>query len=146
MGNLTVFSNKSANFNHPKDYSTVVNVRAFTFETVPDWVTGSKMFQLLSKEGSIRVIESNKDLKEVEIAGKIKGKEIFSAPKEVVADEAAVEEVVEEEVGPDTEEVETSDFSQMSTKQLYNLCVEKGLNVEPKLKKEDYIKVLTEEE
>lgn len=142
MGNVTVFSNKSANFNHPKDYSTVVNVRAFTFETVPDWITGSKMFQLLDKEGSIRIIESNKDLKEVEIAGKIKGKEVFSAPKEIVADEAAVEEVVED----DTEEVETSDFSQMSTKQLYNLCVEKGLNVEPKLKKEDYIKVLTDEE
>ena len=140
MGNVTVFSNKSANFNHPKDYSTVVNVRALTFETVPDWVLDSKMFQLLKKENSIRIIESNKDLKDVEVAGKVKSKEIFDAVKEEIAVAEVAAEVEEDEV-----EVETSDYSQMSSKQLYTICVEKGLNVEPKLKKEDYIKVLAEE-
>jgi hypothetical protein len=144
MGNVTVFSNKSANFNHPKDYSTVVNVRALTFETVPDWVLDSKMFQLLKKENSIRIIESNKDLKDVEVAGKVKSKEIFDAVKETVA-ATAVEVEVDELVEEDEVEVETSDYSQMSSKQLYTICVEKGLNVEPKLKKEDYIKVLAEE-
>lgn len=150
MGNITVFSNKTVNFNHPLDFSRVVNVKALSFETVPDWIVDSKMFKLLKSEGSIRIINSNKDLREVEAEGKVKGKDIFEATKEEMIEkeeEAQFAREREIEVEEETkEEKEIVNFSDMTSKQLYNLCIEKGLNVEPKQKKEVYVKLLTEEE
>lgn len=150
MGNITVFSNKTVNFNHPLDFSRVVNVKALSFETVPDWIVDSKMFKLLKSEGSIRIINSNKDLREVEAEGKVKGKDIFEATKEEMIEKEeeaqfAREREIEVEEGT-KEEKEIVNFSDMTSKQLYNLCIEKGLNAEPKQKKEVYVKLLTEEE
>lgn len=148
MSKITVFSNKTAVFNHPKDYSITHEVAAFDFAKVPGWIVESTMFKLLTKDNAIRVIESNKDLKDVELSGKANKKDIFENTEKPAGDDLEVDKDGESEDSEDDEgegaSSEGLDFSEMTKKQLYGLCVERGLEVEPKKNKEFYLEALLE--
>lgn len=60
---------------------------------------------------------------------------------EEVEETEDVEEVVEEEVQEEEVE-ETPDYSGMNAKELYAICKEKGIEVEPKQSKEYYLEKL----
>lgn len=124
-GFVTVFSQQAVIFNHPDDYNTKYTIRAYDFVQVPDWVLNSEMYALLKQKNRIRLVESKADIAEIEDAnGKI--------------DNATVLENLDK-----TDEVETTiDYTQMKSKELYEICVEKGIEVEAKQSKDYYIEKL----
>lgn len=122
-GYIQIFSEQAATFNHPKDYNTKVSVNAFKFEEVPEWVMDSAMFNLLTKARKLRVINGKNDVAKVEIAnGKISKENTIEA----------MEKAEEKEV----------DYTSMKAKKLYELCVEKGIEVEPQQSKDYYLEKL----
>ena len=123
---IQVFSEQTAKFHHPKNYEITASVRAYEFSEVPEWVLDSTLYQLLSADRKIKLIESKKDVAQVdEVNGKIS--------KESLADAIdSVEQTEENEV----------DYSAMKAKQLYDLCVEKGIEAEKQQSREYYINLL----
>lgn len=49
-----------------------------------------------------------------------------------------------EKFGKDSDDEEEMDYSEMSAKELYNLCEERGIEAEPKMKQKYYIELLEE--
>ena len=169
---LTIFSNQSATFNHPDDYNTKCSVSAFDFVSVPDWVPDSEMFKALKSMGKIKIIENSKDVADIEIKGKVDDKKVEKALEDVSkvvvaganldADASADENICADNVPPaddeaddddadvdeaeaeeaEAEETETADYESMTNKELYKLCVEKGINIEAKMPKKAYIDAL----
>ena len=125
-GYIQVFSEQTAKFHHPKNYEITASVRAYEFSEVPEWVLDSELYKLLSADRKIKLIESKKDVAQVdEVNGKIS--------KESLADAIdSVEQTEENEV----------DYSAMKAKQLYDLCVEKGIEAEKQQSREYYINLL----
>lgn len=126
---IQVFCTKSIKFVHPKDANVTHLVQNHTFTYAPAWIKDTDIFKALQKEQNIKVIESAKDLKETEMSGKIlaqKMQEDFPT----VADE---------------EDVDTSggQFDGMSAKQLYNACIERGIEVAEKQRKSYYVEKLS---
>ena len=112
-GQVQIFSNQTAVFNHPDDYETKFRVRAY---------------ESLLDSNKIKLIESNSDIAKIETNGKIESKEINEALN-------------------NTENLNISDndlqsYSEKSSKELYNICLEKGIQVESKKPKEYYIEKL----
>ncbi len=124
-GYIQVFSNQSATFNHPNDYETKCKIDAFKFVNVPEWITDSLMYKNLEKQGKIKLIRDRKDVAEIEINGKITNTEISNAINNTP--ENSVEEI---------------DYTHMKSSELYKLCIEKGLEAEPKRAAEYYINIL----
>lgn len=127
-GQVQIFSNQTAVFNHPDDYETKFRVRAYEFTYAPDWILKSRMYKALLDSNKIKLIESNSDIAKIEINGKIESKEINEALN-------------------NTENLNISDndlqsYSEKSSKELYNICLEKGIQVESKKPKEYYIEKL----
>lgn len=54
-------------------------------------------------------------------------------------------DAIEESVDPEVDEEQEKDLMKLSSKRLYTLCKEKGLEVEPKQSKEYYVEMLTSE-
>ena len=125
---IQIFTEQAALFTHPKDRYTTFQAPAFEFITAPDWITQSTMFKLLQKGGKIKVL-GGKD-KYIENNGQI-AKVVEDEPA-LTVDEPGVEEVEEEVVNDN----ELQSLSEMSNKELYTLCKEKGLDVELKKNKE----------
>lgn len=137
VGYITVFSNQAATFNHPNDYNIRATVEAYKFEEVPDWVVTSRMFELLSKSKKIKVVEGRRSIAEIDNAnGKIKNIEV-SAALDSIEPEVTLAEDVSDSV--DT----SSDFTHMKSKELYEMCLERGIEVEAKQPKEYYIEKLS---
>lgn len=134
---ITIFSKKAVTFNHPGDYSIEHTVKNDSFENVPDWVIDSTMFAALKSEGSVRIIESAKDLKVAEMSDTVK--------EEVFRDEMP-EPAVETDEDENEEIPAGTDFASMKATELYKVCKEKGLEVEPKQSKDFYLEVLLEAE
>lgn len=127
-GQVQIFSNQTAVFNHPDDYETKFRVRAYEFTYAPDWILKSRMYKALLDSNKIKLIESNSDVAKIETNGKIESKEINEALN-------------------NTENLNISDndlqsYSEKSSKELYNICLEKGIQVESKKPKEYYIEKL----
>lgn len=130
-GYIQVFSEQTAKFHHPKNYEITASVRAYEFSEVPEWVLDSTLYQLLSADRKIKLIESKKDVAQVdEVNGKISKGSLADAIDSV---DINADEVVEEN------EV---DYSAMKAKQLYDLCVEKGIEAEKQQSREYYINLL----
>lgn len=78
------------------------------------------------------------------IAEPLEMKEVPVTPTEPEAD--VIDESVDPEVDEEQdEEGEEEDLMKLSSKKLYALCKEKGLEVEPKQSKEYYVEMLTSE-
>nr|DAI25117.1 MAG TPA: hypothetical protein [Caudoviricetes sp.] len=135
-GQVQIFSNQTTVFNHPKDYNTKFKVRAFEFSYAPDWVLDSAMYKALEKSKKIKLIGSRADVAEIEMNGKVKSNEIDKA---LDSNEEVVKKNVEE-INVDDNELQT--YHEKSSKELYNLCLEKGIQVESKKPKEYYINKL----
>ena len=130
-GYIQVFSEQTAKFHHPKNYEITASVRAYEFSEVPDWVLDSTLYQLLSADRKIKLIESKKDVAQVdEVNGKIS--------KESLADAIDSVDINADEVAEENE----VDYSAMKAKQLYDLCVEKGIEAEKQQSREYYINLL----
>lgn len=121
-GYIQIFSNQAATFNHPNDYETKCKVEAFKFVNVPEWVPDSLMYKNLEKHNKIKLIRDRKDVAEIEINGKVTNSDINNA----------LENSKEAEI----------DYTHMKSSELYKLCLEKGLEVEPKRASEYYINML----
>lgn len=128
-GYIQIFSEQAAKFHHPKDYNITASVKAFEFAEVPEWVMQSRIYKLLVSDKKIRLIEGKKDVAEVESAnGKISRQDVVDAIDSVDETEA-------------TEENEI-DYSAMKAKQLYDLCLERGIEAEKQQSREYYINLL----
>lgn len=148
---IQVFCTKSIKFRHPKDSSVTHIIRNHDFTYAPSWIKDTSIFATLMREGSIKVIESAKDLASTEISGKVMAeqlkKEAYNKPavKEVV-----IEETVEDEEIDDTEvteEVEITtgqpvDLDTLTNKELFKVCQDRGIEAEPKQSKAYYLKKL----
>ena len=66
---------------------------------------------------------------------------LVDAVEEAPVEEEIIEETIEEEVEEVIEEA-VKDIAEMSAKELYELCQEKGIEVEAKKKKEYYLEKL----
>lgn len=152
---IQVFCTKSIKFIHPKDNNISHEIRNHEFTMAPSWVRDTMMFHALKRENSIKVIESAKDLAEVETTGKIAGAELEKEPEastqgagvdlpEETAETAEAETAEEAEETKEAEEAEETkvDYESMSNKDLYNLCIEKGIEVEAKRNKAYYVEKL----
>lgn len=142
--NIQVFCTKSIRFVHPKDESVYHEIKNHAFTSAPEWIKDTAIFNLLVKENSLKVIESSKDLAEVETTGKIAGKEL---EKENYVSKLGAGVDLKDEEPEEVEEVEAEeeaavDPKDMSNKELYALCVEKGLEVEEKKNKAYYLEKL----
>lgn len=153
--NIQVFCTKSIRFVHPKDESVSHEIRNHEFTMAPSWIRDTMMFHALKRENSIKVIESAKDLAEVETTGKIAGAELekepeastqgagVGLPEETTETAEEAEEETAETAEAETAEEETKvDYESMSNKDLYNLCIEKGIEVEAKRNKAYYVEKL----
>ena len=131
-GQVQIFSNQSATFNHPDDYKTKFRVKAFEFTYVPDWVINTEMYKLLLNDGNVKLIKSSADVADIEIKGKVDNKNINDALNS--ANEIQSEENVS------LSDNELKEYSEKTARELYDICVEKGIEVESKKPKEYYLK------
>ncbi len=138
-GYITIFSDQAATFNHPDDYTVTSIIEAYKFEEVPDWVSKSRMFELLTKSKKIKVVEGKKSVAEIDNAnGKVKNTEVSAALDAIESEtDLTSDEALEEDKD------NTLDYTHMKSKELYEICVEKGIEVEAKQPKEYYIDKLS---
>jgi hypothetical protein len=131
---IQVFCNKSIKFKHPKDEDVVAFVRDHEFAPAPSWIADTDMFAALVKDGDMRIISSAADLAGVEQKGKVIAK---------------VDEIEAAKVAANVEDDEDNDndgngdgviaLTEMSCKNLYALCTEKGIEAEQKQPKQYYV-------
>lgn len=124
--NVLFYSEQAAIFNHPADYNTKCSIAVKEFKYLPEWVTESTMFKLLKKENKIRVAGNAKDQIEMEM----NGLQVESKPIEL----------------PTSAELDNklSSYTGMKKRELYDLCVEKGLEPEKERSKDYYIGLLSQ--
>lgn len=150
-GMISIFCNKSVKFRHPKDRDVFAVVRDHDFVTAPSWIVDTSLFKMLEKEGSIKLIKSSSDAKGIETKGKVSKEELdkfddvvipepMSGGKEELPDPEEVEEV--EEVNESKDEEAFDPYEGMTAMDLYNKCIEEGLDVEKKKSKKYYINEL----
>lgn len=122
---VQVFSNQAAIFNHPKDYQTKCSVNAYEFTWLPDWILQSTMYKGLDKMGKIKIVDNAHDQIQLEQDGKIKEEKHDTQPITTAElDNAMVE------------------YNDMKSKELYDLCLSRGLQVEKQRSKDYYIGLL----
>ena len=126
---IQVFCTKSIKFKHPKDSEVSCMVKDHSFGYAPSWIKDTAMFAALVREGSIKVIESAKDIAETETTGKIAAKEL--AKEEYTASETTYEP-----------SETTEDLTNLSSKELFALCNERGIDAEAKQPKSYYLEKL----
>ena len=134
-GQVQIFSNQSATFNHPNDYDTKFRVKAFEFVYAPDWIVDSKMYQFLKKDGKIKLIKSSADVADIETKGKVDNKNINDALN-------SANETQSKENKVNLTDNELKEYSEKTARELYDICVEKGIEVESKKAKEYYLEKL----
>lgn len=137
-GYIQIFSNQAATFNHPKNYDEKVKVRAFEFSEVPEWVLQSVMFKALTKSNKIRLINGKSDISKIEEAGKIESGKITEAIDTAETTPETVETAAVAENNPDP-------YANLKNKQLYDLCVERGIDVEMHQSRRYYLDKLNQQ-
>ena len=138
---IQVFCTRSIQFTHPKDKSVVHKIRNHEFTYAPSWIKDTPIFKALVKENSIKVIESAKDVSKIETSGKIAAKELSKEAYAVPEVEIEEVEEAEEDVFVEGEPV-PAELKDLTNKQLYAMCVAKGMEVEPKKNKAYYLEKL----
>lgn len=134
-GQVQIFSNQSATFNHPNDYNTKFRVKAFKFVYAPDWILESSMYKSLKKDRKIKLIKSSADVADIETKGKVDNKNINDALN-------STNETQSEENKVNLTDNELKEYSEKTARELYDICVEKGIEVESKKAKEYYLEKL----
>lgn len=134
-GQVQIFSNQSATFNHPNDYNTKFRVKAFEFVYAPDWVLESSMYKSLKKDRKIKLIKSSADVADIETKGKVDNKNINDALN-------STNETQSKENKVNLTDNELKEYSEKTARELYDICVEKGIEVESKKAKEYYLEKL----
>lgn len=137
-GQVQIFSNQTSTFNHPNDYKTKFRVNAFEFCYAPDWILESKMFKLLTKDNKIKVINTKSDVAQIENVGSIKAEKINNTLNDV--ENANNKSNANENVN--ISDAELQSYSEKTARELYDLCMSKGINVESKKPKDYYLKKL----
>ena len=135
-GNIQVYCEQKALFVNPFNNKEEFVVDEFSFSSAPSWITTTYMWELLVKDGKIKLINSVKDAEE-----KIEKKELSKEEVEKVVDDFKEDVEVEDEVETMSDN-EIEMLSNMTKKGLYALCKEKGIDVESKQPKEYYLKML----
>lgn len=133
MDRISIYCEQKSLFVNPEVKGDEVLVEAFSFSTVPAWVTKTYLWQLLQKDNKIKVIREVSDVKEVE------AKEIT---KETIEN---VEESLHDNDPKEPESVndnELTALTEMSAKQLYALCKDHGIDVVKQKSKAYYLEVL----
>lgn len=131
---IQIFTEQSALFTNPADKYDSFEAKCYEFTTAPDWIVNTLMFKLLQKDGKIKILNSGD--KFVENNGQIaKVIEPTSTPADAPVDEEE----------PAVNDNEIQDLAQMSNKELYALCMEKGIEAEPKRNKDYYLNLLAAE-
>lgn len=108
---IQVFCTRSIQFTHPKDKDVTIVVRNHMFETVPSWIKETDMFKSLKQEGSIKVIETAKDLRDTEISGKVLADKMVDMPDDskVFAGADVEEDDEDEEVDIEETDIDVED-------------------------------------
>lgn len=125
---IQIFSEQRAKFVNPADSEVSFTVAPFIFTYAPDWVQETLLWKLLSQDKKIRLINSAKDA--------------IEAKYEQVENEVPAEPVKEEKESK-LSDTELEDYSKMKAKDLYEICISKGIEVEPKLSKAYYLEQLS---
>ena len=134
-GQVQIFSNQSATFNHPNDYSLKFRLKAFEFTYAPEWILESEMYKALKKDGKIKLIKSSADVADIETKGKVDNKNINDALN-------STNETQSKENKVNLTDNELKEYSEKTARELYDICVEKGIEVESKKAKEYYLEKL----
>lgn len=125
---IQIFSEQRAKFVNPADSEVSFTVAPFIFTYAPDWVQETLLWKLLSQDKKIRLINSAKDA--------------IEAKYEQVENEVPAKPVKEEKESK-LSDTELEDYSKMKAKDLYEICISKGIEVEPKLSKAYYLEQLS---
>ena len=126
---VQVFSEQRAKFVNDQDSEITFTVAPFIFTYAPDWITKTLLWKLLMKDNKIRIIGSAKDA--IEATAKV---------EEKISYEKA-EEQAESEVKISDNEIDQ--YSKMKARELYEVCVSKGIEVESKQSKAYYLEQLS---
>lgn len=127
---MRIFSKKAFAFKDPNvidvvaeisgGKKTYIEVQPGSFTSVPDWVKNDAMFQWALSDGDIEILEDAKPM--------VSGVSIPAPSTE----------------GEEEDPVADDEFSGLTNKQLYDKCVEAGIEVEPKKSRAYYIEKLTQ--
>lgn len=126
---IQIFSEQRAIFENPFDKEVSFTVAPYVFTYAPDWVQETLLWKWLEADKKVKVIKSAKDA----IEAKFEQVETPSIKE--------AEEQVEEE--PKLSDVDLEKYSKMKAKELYEVCISKGIDVEPKLSKAFYLEQLS---
>jgi len=126
---VQVFSEQRAKFVNDQDDEITFTVPPYVFTYAPEWITKTLLWKLLVKDNKIRVIGTAKDA--IEVTAKV---------EEKISYEKA-EKQVESEVKISDNEIDQ--YSKMKPKELYEICISKGIEVEPKKSKDYYLEQLS---
>lgn len=125
---IQVFSEQRAKFVSPVDNEITFTVAPYVFTNAPDWIVDTLLWKLLEGDNKIRMIGTAKQA--IEAMAKV---------DEKVSIKEAESKVEEQEINDN----ELVDYSKMKAKDLYEVCISKGIDVEPKLSKAYYLEQLS---
>lgn len=124
---IQIFSEQKAKFESgDPDITFTVEPLIFTF--APDWITDTLLWKLLEQDNKIRKISSAKDA--IESTIKVEEPKIKKAEEQVKKEPTISDDDLEK-------------YSKMKAKELYEVCISKGIEVEPKLSKAFYLEQLS---
>lgn len=126
---IQIFSEQRAKFVNPGDSEVTFTVTPYIFTFAPDWVQETLLWRLLESDKKIKVIKSAKDAIDAK----------FEQVENPSIDEA--EKQVKQESTLSDSDLES--YSKMRAKDLYELCISKGIDVEPKMSKAFYLEQLS---
>lgn len=127
---IQIFTEQSALFVNPGNKYDTFEAKCFEFVTAPDWVVNTLLFKLLQKDGKIKILNAgDKFIENNGVIAKVEP-EVTNEPDPAVEEESAANDN------------EIQNYAEMSNKELYALCMEKGIEAEPKKNKDYYLNLL----
>ena len=125
---IQVFSEQRAKFVNSVDNEITFTVAPYIFTNAPEWIVDTLLWKLLESDNKIRMIGTAKQA--IEAMAKV---------DEKVSIKEAESKVEEQKINDN----ELVDYSKMKAKDLYEVCISKGIDVEPKLSKAYYLEQLS---
>ena len=142
MNKIQIYCEQKSLFVNPSNNNDQVVVEAFAFSTVPEWVTDTLLWKLLVKDNKVKIIKGAKDADVKKKATKEEIEKLAKEEQKINEDDIAEgpESSSDEQEG--LGDIDIEKYSQMSNKELFALCKEKGLEVESKKDKAYYLNIL----
>lgn len=126
---IQVFSEQRAKFVNDQDSEITFTVAPYIFTYAPEWITKTLLWKLLAKDNKIRAISTAKDA--IEVTAKVEEKISYEKAEEQAESTAKIDDN------------ELDQYSKMRAKELYEICISKGIEVEPKQGKAYYLEQLS---